>query len=98
MPYSQPLTHLKQRGERKRHYHRILSLRGNICTPTLVITPVPGLKEGPSDREGDALAALAKAGGMLWSEEFCCCGNQGRVVTELGDVAVRLGVPESGNP
>ena len=73
-------------------------LVGTPRTPTPVITPVPGPGEGLGDREGDASASLADVEGMFWSEEYCCRGGGGRVVIELEDVAVGLGVPDSGNP
>jgi len=73
-------------------------LVGTPHTPTPVITPVPGPREGLGDREGEALASLADVEGMFLFEEYCCCEGRGWVIIEVEDVAVRLGVPDSWNP
>ena len=73
-------------------------LVGTPRTPTPVITPVPGPREGLGDREGEALASLADVEEMFLFEEYCSCEGGGWVIIEVEDVVVGLGVPDSWNP
>src|ERR1700761_3031739 len=73
-------------------------LVGTPLTPTPVITPIPGPREGLGNREGEASASLADVEGMFLFEEYCCCEGRGWVIIEVEDVAVGLGVPDSWNP